>query len=124
MWRAGHAAWPMGQGSARPRSSEYRGCGVRQQAGPDRLGGAAARRKVCCQGHALGGVAVGRSELEGAGRSMRFASGYRDGLTVERRFGSLVKIAALDAECFMRTGARVSPSWPGDTSEAGYVEAD
>ena len=29
--------------------------------------------------------------------------------------GALVKKAALDAERFMRTGARVSPSWPGDT---------
>jgi hypothetical protein len=29
-------------------------------------------------------------------------------LTVERRFGSLVKKAALDAEGFIKTGARIS----------------
>ena len=57
----GHSAWPMGQGSAWPRSSEYRGCGVRQQAGPDRLGCAAARRAFCRHGTVRGGVTVGRS---------------------------------------------------------------
>src|SRR5215831_5207398 len=31
---------------------------------------------------------------------------------------------ALDAEKLMRTGTRVSPSWPGLEPEAGYVEAD
>ncbi len=41
--RAAHSARPMGQGSARPRSSEYRRRGVRRQARPDHLGGAAAR---------------------------------------------------------------------------------
>ena len=48
--------------------------GVRQQAGPDCLGGATSRGAFCREGR-LGGVAVGRSELEGAVRSMRFASG-------------------------------------------------
>ena len=58
------------------------GRGVRQQAGADCLGGATARGAFCREGRALGGVAVGRSELEGAVRSMRFARWrYRDGLT-------------------------------------------
>ena len=39
------------------------------------MGGATARGAFCCQGHAIGGVAVGRSELEGAVRSLMFASG-------------------------------------------------
>src|SRR5919107_5526021 len=31
---------------------------------------------------------------------------------------------ALDAGTFMRTGARGSPSWPGHSPKAGYVDAD
>src|SRR5271156_5489564 len=34
-------------------------------------------------------------------------------LTVKRRSGSLMLKTAHDAEEVMRTGARVSPSWPG-----------
>jgi transposase len=49
--------------------------GVRQQAGQDRLGGAATRRAFRRQRIVRGGVAVGRAEPEGAVRSMRFASG-------------------------------------------------
>jgi transposase len=73
--RTRHAARPVGQIAAEPGTPQCRRRGVRQQAGQDCLGGAAPRRKVCRQGHARGGVAVGRSELEGAVRSMRFASG-------------------------------------------------
>jgi hypothetical protein len=39
------------------------------------MGGATARGAFCGEGRALGGVAVGRSELQGAVRSMRLASG-------------------------------------------------
>src|SRR3954452_1692862 len=31
---------------------------------------------------------------------------------------------ALDADPFMRTGTRGSPSWPGSDPETGYVDAD
>jgi hypothetical protein len=48
--RARHAARPMGQSTAAARPSQGRHCGVRQQARQDRLGGAAARRKVRRQG--------------------------------------------------------------------------
>jgi len=48
---------------------------TRAQAGPDRLGGAASTRVFCRQETASGGIAIGRSGLEGADRSMRFARG-------------------------------------------------
>jgi len=62
--RARHAARPMGQSTAAARPSQGRHCGVRQQARQDRLGGAAARRKVRRQGTALGGLVVGRGRAE------------------------------------------------------------
>src|SRR4051812_4015268 len=48
----------------------------------------------------------------------------RDGLTVNRCPGSLCRQMALDADPFMRTGTRGSPSWPGSDPETGYVDAD
>ena len=45
-------------------------------------------------------------------------------LTVKRRSGSLVLKAAHDAEESMRTGARVSPSRPGEDLRGRIVEAD
>ena len=53
---ARHAARSMGERAPEPRSSQCRGRRLRQQAGQDRLGGAAARRKVCRYGNADGGV--------------------------------------------------------------------
>jgi transposase len=73
--RTRHAAWPVGQIAAEPGPSQCCRRGISQQAGQDCLGSAAARTKVCCRGHTLGGVAVGRSEPAGVARSMRFASG-------------------------------------------------
>ena len=71
--RARHSARPVGQSAHEPRPPQCRRRGVRQQADQDRLGGAAARGDFCRQGIAYGGVVVGRSGLESADRSMRFA---------------------------------------------------
>src|ERR1700677_441183 len=48
----------MGERAPEPRSSHGRGRRLRQQAGQDRLGGAAARGKICRYRNADGGVRV------------------------------------------------------------------
>src|ERR1700724_3598389 len=52
----------MGEGIARSRPPECRRRRLGQQARPDRLGGAAARREICRPGVGCGGVGLGRSE--------------------------------------------------------------
>jgi hypothetical protein len=52
------------------------------------------------------------------------ASGFEDGLTVDRCSEILVKKMALAAEEVMRIGMRGAPSWPGICPETGYVGAD
>src|ERR1700733_2420828 len=104
----------MGEGTRKSRPSQRCDRRLRQQAGKNRLGGAAARRTVRRHRNAGGGIELGRSRSKRptVNRGLREGNDG-DGLTVERRFGSLVqKTARSDAGSFMRTGACVSPSWP------------
>jgi transposase len=55
------AAWPMGESAYESRSSQRGRCRLRQQAGEDCLGGAAARRTVRRHRNAGGGIELGRS---------------------------------------------------------------
>ena len=59
--RARHAARPMGERADEPRPSQCCDRRLRQQAGENRLGGAAARRTVRRHRNAGGGIELGRS---------------------------------------------------------------
>ena len=93
--------------------------------GPDRLGSVAAWRAAYRRRNVHGGVKVGRSGLEGANRSMRFARGddemaRQSNGVLEARF----KNAARRREFHEDRSARISHLRREGSSEAGYLEAD
>jgi transposase len=112
--QSGHAVRRMAARSARASACQYRGRGTRCQAGADHLRRAAQRAKVRdkrCNG--IVACKIGRLPLPAQAADKVCEWWKRDGLTVDRCSGSLVKKMALAAGKFMRTRTRGSPSWPG-----------
>src|ERR1700722_12004589 len=102
----------MGEGTCKSRPPQRCDRRLRQQAGEDRLGGAAARRTVRRHRNAGGGIEPGRSRSKHpTGVCERVTTGWPDSRTTLRKPGS--KNGAIDAGSFMRPGACVSPPWPG-----------
>src|SRR5271166_3383832 len=77
----------MGERPHEPRPSQCRGGRLRQQAGQDRLGGAAAERAICPNGQDDGGVAFSRSHPRRATKGVceRVTTRWPDSRTAVRK---------------------------------------
>jgi hypothetical protein len=123
--RTRHAARPMGERAHEPRPSKRRGRRLRQQAGPNRLGGVAARRTVHRPRNAGGGVEFGyRAQRvhRPTGVCERVTTGWPDSRTAFRKPG--LKNGARRRVFYEDRSARISIMAGRRPFEAGYVEAD
>src|SRR5271165_496849 len=98
----------MGERPHEPRPSQCRGGRLRQQAGQDRLGGAAAERAICPNGQDDGGVAFSRSHPRRATKGVceRVTTRWPDSRTALRKPGS--KNGARRRDFYEDRSARIS----------------